>query len=411
MVAPKILFVHQNFPGQFPFIADALLKRGDKLAAIGSQTAKGVPGIDLRRWNNSRGSAPGILPAAAKAEADLIRAEAAAFSAMVLKGDGFTPDLIVGHPGWGETLFLKEIFPSAPQILLSELFYRTKGQDLGFDPEFDQGTFAGAMSSVGKNATTTLAYAYAERIIVPTPFQASSFPDLYAPMLRVLHEGVDLERARRKPGATLQLPNGRRLDGAKPVVTFINRSFERVRGFHIFMRALPKLLATVPDVDVVLIGQEEHNLYGDLPPGGGRWKDWMLAEVGTKLDMDRVHFLGRVPHSQMIEALSISWGHVYYTYPFVLSWSLIEAMGCECLIIGSDTEPVRDAVINGYNGLLYNFFDVDALSEAMIRAVREPEAFRDMRKAARESVFARFDRETVGVPGWLNEVDMVLAAN
>jgi len=409
LASRNILFVHQNFPGQFPHIAEALRARGDKIAAIGSGTAKGVPGIDVRKWTNSRSSTPGIVPSATKAEADLIRAEAAAYAAMALKGSGFTPDLIIGHPGWGETLFLKEIFPNARLILLGELYYRTKGADTNFDPEFDRDTFATTMNTVAKNATGSLAYADADRIIVPTAFQASTFPTSFDPVIRVLHEGVDLDRAKRKPGARVKLPDGRTFDGSRPVVTFINRSFERVRGFHIFMRALPRLLAEVPDAEIILIGQEKNNTYSGDAPDGRLWKDYMLAEVGERLPLDRVHFLGRVAHSEMINALSISWAHVYYTYPFVLSWSLIEAMGCECLIIGSDTAPVRDAITDGTTGILNDFFDVDALSATMIRACREPNEFNDVRKAAREAALVQFDLKTVGLPGWLTEIDAALS--
>jgi glycosyltransferase involved in cell wall biosynthesis len=406
----KILFVHQNFPGQFPFIADALVKRGDEVAAIGSKFARDFPGVMLQRWTNSRVETPGIWPAAAKPEADFIHAEAAAFAAMVLKSQGFIPDLIIGHPGWGETLFLNQIFPEARQILFGEIFYRSTGQDLDFDPEFGVATFSETLHALAKNATSTLAYSYADRIVVPTPFQAASFPKIYSPRLRVLHEGIDLQRARRKSDAVLSLPDGRTLDGSKPVVTFINRTFERVRGFPIFMRALPRFLAAVPEAEVILIGDEEgRGLYGKAPPGGGRWKDWMLGELGDRLDHSRVNFIGRVPHQTMVDAFSISWAHVYYSYPFVLSWSLIEAMACECLILGSDTAQLRDVVINGQNGLLNDFHDVEALTDAMIRAAREPGTFRAMRKAARESVFARFDLETVGLPGWLDEIDAVLA--
>lgn len=411
MAAPKILFVHQNFPGQFGFIVQALLDRGDQVAAIGSHMAKDFPGVDLRRWSTSRRSAPGISPAAGKVEAEFIHAEAAAFAAMALKSQGFVPDVIVAHPGWGETLFLNEIFPNARQILFGEIFYRTEGQDLFFDREFDEEAFDEKMGAVAKNITATLAYTFADRIMVPTPFQAAGFPDMYAPIMRVHHEGVDLTRARRQAGVTLTLPDGRILDGSKPVITFVNRSFERVRGFHIFMRALPKLMAANPDVEIVLIGRDENkNMYGAPPPGGGTWREYMLAEVGDRVDQTRMHFMGVVQHPQLIEALSISWAHVYYSYPFVLSWSLVEAMACECLIVASDTAALRDAVTNGETGILNDFFDVEALSDAMIRAVREPETFLAMRRAARECVFARFDREKVGVPGWLQEIDALLAA-
>jgi glycosyltransferase involved in cell wall biosynthesis len=403
----RILFVHQNFPGQFPHIVAALLNRGDKIAAIGGATARGRPGVDLRRWTNSHSSTPGIFPVAIRAEADLIRARAAALAAEQLKRDGFVPDIIIGHPGWGETLHLQSIFPDARMILLGEFYYLAEGGDVGFDREFEEPDLESAMRTTGKNATLALGLTMADLIVCPTPFQASTLPAIFQPRVRVLHEGIDLTRATRREGARLTLPGGRVLDARTPVITFINRNFERLRGFHIFMRALPALLEACPTVEIVLIGDEKSRGYGALPPGGGSWKEHMMGELAGRIDPDRLHFLGRVDHDVMIDALSIGAAHVYYTYPFVLSWSLVEAMACECLVLGSDTAPVRDAVVDGADGLLNDFFDVPALSAAMIRAVREPQAFQLLRAQARATAMARFDRATVGVPGWLALIDEV----
>ena len=408
MPARQILFVHQNFPAQFPHITAALLQRGDKIAAIGGATAKGIPGVDLRRWKNDRSSTPGLFPVAVRAEADLIRAQAAAVTALQLKRDGFDPDLIIGHPGWGETLHLRDIFPRAQMILFGEFFYRDTGADVGFDAEFEQRTFADTMRTNGKNATLALAYTMADRIICPTAFQAGTFPAALHPSITVLHEGLDLRRARRRPDARLRLPNGRTLTSDVPVITFVNRHFERLRGFHIFMRALPALLDACPTAQVVLIGQQDGSGYGGPAPGNRDWKSYMLEELGDRLDHSRVHFMGTVPHAQMIDAFSISAAHVYYTYPFVLSWSLVEAMACECLILGSDTAPVRDAITPGTDGILNEFFDIPALSTAMIDAVQRPDAFTLLRHAARETALARFEQSTTGVPGWLRTIDEVL---
>ena len=399
----NILIVHQNFPGQFPHIADALRARGDRVAAIGGETAKGRPGVDLRRWKTGRGSTPGIFPAATRAEADMIRGEAAAGAALQRRKDGFTPDVIIGHPGWGETLYLKEVWPDARMILLGEMLYRSHGADLNFDPEFCAPDLVRDLRVHAKNATQVLAYAWADRIVCPTPFQAASFPPGLRPLIRVVHEGVDLDRATRRAGATVKLPGGVVLDGSTPVVTFVNRTLEPLRGFHIFMRALPAFLDAVPDAQVVVIGGDGASGYGAESPGGKGWKPWLLEELGDRLDRSRVHFMGRVPHAQMIEAFSISWAHVYYTYPFVLSWSLVEAMACECLVIASDTPPVRDAMTDGEDGALLPFFDVAALSAALIRAAREPEAFRAMRRRARASA-RRYDA-AAGIAGWLTIVD------
>jgi glycosyltransferase involved in cell wall biosynthesis len=312
-----VLFVHNNFPAQFGFIAEALKARGLRCAVVGSESAKSAD-FPVRRWGLKRGTTPNIFPLAIRAEADLMRGRAAAESAMALRKQGFDPELIIGHPGWGETLLLRDVFPRARTILHGEFFYRPTGADVGF-----------------------------------------------------------------------------------------NRNFEPLRGFHVFMRALPRLLAEVPEAEVVLIGSAGRGYGGEVDKGS--WKEMMLAEVGPRLDLGRVHFVGRVPYDRMLAALSVSAAHVYYTYPFVLSWSLLDAMASECLIVASDTAPVRDVIRGGENGLMLDFFDPEALSAALIRACREPEAFAPLRKAARETVVTHYDRKRVCLPAWLELIDQVRA--
>lgn len=409
MAASRILFVHQNFPGQFPHIADAVLKRGHKVAAIGGSGIKGRPGVDVRRWTLSRGSTPGLFDAATRAEADLMRGHAAAEAALKLKADGFTPDLIIGHPGWGETLQLREVFPQARQMLFGEFFYRSQGADVNFDPEFERSTPISDFRIHAKNMGLALAYCEADMIVCPTAFQASLLPRGLQERVRIVHEGVDLDRARRIPDARFKLPDGRVLDGTKPVITFINRHFERLRGFHTFMRALPSVLERNSEVEVLLIGKDSPQVYGGALPDGQTWKAKMLAEVGDRLDLSRVHFTGAVDHGEMVKALSISAAHVYFTYPFVLSWSLVEAMACECLIVGSDTAPLHDAITPGVNGLLRDFFDPAGLADTLVEICQDPAAYAPLRAAARVTALERFDRATVGVPAWLDLIDEVLA--
>ena len=405
----NILIVHQNFPGQFPHIADALRKRGDRVAAIGAKTARPRPGVDFRSWSTNRGSTKGILDWATRAEADMIRGTAAAQTALQLKRDGFNPDVIIGHPGWGETLFLKEIWPAARVILFGEMLYRSHGSDLNFDLEFQGGReeMARNMRTHAKNATQVLAFAYADRIVCPTPFQAGSFPPALQPAIRIIHEGVDISKAVRRTGVKLKLPGGKVLDGKKPVITFVNRTFEPLRGFHIFMRALPAVLDACPDVDVLMIGSSAARGYGGESPTGKDWTNLILDELGDRLDRSRVHFLGKVPHDKLIDAFSISWAHVYYTYPFVLSWSLVEAMAAQCTIIASDTSPLHDAITDGVEGVLLPFFDTDALSDTLLRAARDPASFAGMGSAARERAIRDFDQAR-GTAAWLRLIDEVL---
>lgn len=403
----NVLIVHQNFPGQFPHIAAALVRRGDRVAAIGSATAKGMPGVDLRRWQHGRGTTQGIHVQAIRAEADMIRGSAALTAALQLKADGFVPDVILGHPGWGETLYLKVAFPQAKLILFGEYYYLAQGGDSGFDPEFGVPSVEERVRIVSKNATGAMTYLDADRIICPTPWQAGSFPAALQPRITTVHEGIDLGKARRRAKARVRTPGGAVLDGSRPVVTFVNRTLEPLRGFHVFMRALPAFLDACPDAHAIVIGEDRPSGYGGMSPGGKGWKAALLAELGDRLDLSRVHFMGRVPHDTMIDAFSIGAAHVYYTYPFVLSWSLVEAMATECLILAGDTLPVRDAVTDGVEGRLLPFFDIAALSDAMIAAAREPDRFAPMRAAARVRALAGFDRDA-GTAAWLAAADSAI---
>ena len=405
----KILFVHNNFPGRFEFLLPSLKAAGHDMAAI-AQGGQPVDGIPLLRWRSARGNTPGIFDLALRAETDFMRGRAAADCALKLKQDGFRPDLIIGHPAWGETLFIKEIFPEARQILVGEFYYRSRGGDVGFDAEFERPTMEDNFKVHAKNATMAMAYAEADRIVCPTPFQASVMPPAFRDRAVVIHEGIDIGRIRPIPGAVLRLRGETVLDGTKPVITFINRNFEPMRGFHIMMRALPALLRAVPDVHVLMIGNDKSRGYGIGAPEGTTWRAHLTKEVGQDLDRSRVFFTGTVPHDTMLSALSISRAHIYYTYPFVLSWSLLEAMACECLILGSDTPPLRDVIEPGANGLLHDFFDVQGLSQAMIEACRAPKRFTAIRKAARQTVIERFDQERVCLPAWMSLIDGLLAS-
>ncbi len=409
MSAPDILFVHSNFPGQFGFIAEALMQRGHRCAAI-TQTGKGIPGVSLATWSLKRGSAAQIHPFAVRAEADLMRAEAAAAAALALKNSGFLPKLIIGHPGWGETIFLKEIFPEARQILYGEYYYRYAGGDAGFDPEFPTGEpLHDSLRIHAKNASQLLAYADADVIVSPTPFQSSRFPDLLKSRLHIIHEGVDTATIRPNPQASFSLPDGRVLDRATPVITMINRRFEPLRGYHIFMRALPAVMQACPQAHFLLIGADQAGGYGLAAPKGKTWGQIFLDEVRDRLDLSRLHFTGTLPHAQMLAALSISSAHIYYTYPFVLSWSLLEAMASECAIIASATPPVQDVLVDGHNARLLPFFDVEALSATMIEALETPDRFLTLRQQARVDVMAGYDRQTSCRPAWMNLIDRVLA--
>jgi glycosyltransferase involved in cell wall biosynthesis len=403
----RFLFVHNNFPAQLGFVAAAMAARGHACRAIASTTGREIAGVPLLRWAAKRGTTPNIFPPATRAEADFIRGRAAADAALKLRDDGWAPDVIVGHPGWGETVFLREIFPAAKQVAYAEFYYRSEGADVGFDPEFGPLAMEERFRVHAKNATMAMAFAEADCIVAPTAFQASLLPQAFRGRAKILHEGVDTDRIR--PDLKAGLKRGELvLDRSTPVVTFINRRFEPLRGYHIFMRALPRFMEEVKDAQILLIGSDNSSGYGQPAPKDMTWKARYLDEVKGRIDPARLHFTGTLPHQHMLAALSISRAHVYYTYPFVLSWSLLEAMACECLIVASDTAPVRDAIVPGENGLLLDFFDHDALANALIAACRRPDDFKALRRAARETVLSRFNRTDCAV-AWVELLEDLCA--
>ena len=412
-----VLFVHNNFPGQFRDLAETLVARGVACCAISQPHSPGVLGVRRAAYTLAKGTTEGIFPLAIRAEADLLRAQGAWRAAKALQGEGWEPAVIVGHPGWGETVLLNEVFPRARQVAFAEFFYHARGFDVGFDEEFMQQTeesalrvraknlamslayAEGALKAEAKNAVMTWAYAQADAIVAPTAFQASVLPAVFRPLVRVIHEGVDVEAIRPGAAQPFELPDGRVIAPGTPVITHVNNNLEPLRGMHIFARALPRLLAEVPDVQVLIAGTAATSSYGGSAPDDMTWKD--VAFQGVEIDPSRVHFLGRLPHERMLAALRLSSAHVYYTYPFVLSWSLTEAMASGCYIIASDTPPLHDAIEDGVSGRLLPFFDVDALSRAMIEACRNPAATAPLRAAARTAAVAKFSRAK-GRAAWLD---------
>ena len=394
-----VLFVHNNFPAQFADLGRTLVERGVRCAAIGGALAPGLPGMALGRYALQKGTTPGIFPLAVRAEADLIRGTSALRLARRMRDEGFDPAVIVGHPGWGETVFLKQVFPNARQVVFAEFYYHGQGLDVGFDPEFFPPTEDGALRAEAKNAVMSMAYAQADAIVAPTEFQAATLPAVFRRLVRVIHEGVDVEAIRPGPAEPFALPDGRVIPPGTPVVTYANNHMEPLRGLHIFARALPRLMAEVPDVQVLMFGQDSARPYGGQPPDGRTWRETVFE--GLTIDPARLHLLGRAPHDQLLAAMRLSTAHAYYTYPFVLSWSLVEAMASGCYVIASDTPPLHEAIEDGVSGRLLPFFDPDALARALIAACRDPKASEPLRKAARRTAVARFSRSK-GREAWLS---------
>lgn len=317
---------------------------------------------------------------------------------------GYVPDVIFGHSGWGETLFLKEVWPEAKLIVYAEFYYQGRGADVGFDPEAGDGSFDHVLIAQGRAAHLGQALLHADAGVAPTEWQASTYPPALRRMIEVIFDGVDSAAVKPNPTASVTLPDGRVLRAGDEVLTFVNRNLEPYRGYHSFMRALPDVLSARPDAQVVIVGGDEVS-YGPAPKDGRRWKDVYLDEVKDRLDLSRVHFLGKVPYPTFVSLMQVSRAHAYLTYPFVLSWSMLEAMSAGALVIASDTAPVREVIRHGENGLLVDFFDIAGWSRTLIQALEKPEQFLPLREAARKTVLEKYDLRSVCLPRMVAAVE------
>jgi glycosyltransferase involved in cell wall biosynthesis len=407
----NILFVHQNFPGQFKHLAPELARRGHRVVAaiMRDPGVRNWKGVELFPYTPARGSTPGIHPWVGDFEAKTVRGEACMRAALTLRAQGFTPDVIVAHPGWGESLFLKEVWPQARLGIYCEFYYHATGTDVGFDPEFGMPGVAEACRISLKNINNMLHFGIADAGIAPTHWQASTFPPAFRDRISVIHDGIDTAALTPDGNARFTLGDIQ-LGRGDEVITFVNRNLEPYRGYHIFMRSLPVLLRRRPEARVVIVGGDEVS-YGSQAPEGRTWKEVFAAEVAPELGKDgaRVHFVGKLAYDDFVRLMQVSTVHVYLTYPFVLSWSLLEAMSLGCAIVASDTAPLREAIVHDETGRLVDFFDASALAAATIALLEDPQARARLGAAARAFARAHYDLETVCLPRQLAWVDGLAA--
>ncbi len=394
----KLLFVHQNFPGQFLHLAPEMQRLGHDVRALTDATNTKTAPVPVLRYTHKSQELDAKATRLGRSFTQMSdRGVSVARHARRMRADGYVPDVIYGHSGWGETLFLKEVWPEARLLVFAEFYYRGIGMDTGFDPEFQVQGFDQVMIAQSRAAYLAQALIHADAGISPTAWQASTHPPALRRMIEVIFDGVDCDRLTPNPQARFTLPNGRILARGDEVLTFVNRNLEPYRGYHIFLRALPEVLAARPGAQVVIVGDTGVS-YGSAPKGGGTWKDLILDEVKDRLDLSRVHFVGKLPYDRLVDLIHVSRVHAYLTYPFVLSWSMVETMAAGTLVIGSNTAPVAEVIQDGVNGKLVDFFDVKGWSAALTDALARPEAYAAMREAARRSIRDRYDLRSVCLP-------------
>ena len=379
----RYLFVHQNFPAQFLHLLRHLAAQNrhellfiteaqrNQIAGV-RKLVRGMPRVQSADWH----------PYLREAEIAMQRADLAAKAARSLKTLGFTPDIIIGHHGWGELLHINDVWPDTPLLGYHEFFYNLDGYDVGFDPEFPPAPDMAARIRT-KNTINLMALSNPGLGQTPTVFQHSTYPAWARPKITVLPEGVNLQVCRPDPALRRRIVTlgGYKVKPSEKLVSYVVRDLEPYRGFHVIMRALPRILSARPDARVILVGGDGVS-YG-ARPGNSTWREHMQTELAGKLDMSRVHFAGRVQYETYVKLLQRSDAHVYLTYPFVASWSLREAMAAGCALVASDTAPVREFVTHRKTGLLVPFLQPDKIADGVLEMLEDEKLSLRLRRAAR----------------------------
>ena len=386
-----ILFIHQNMPAQFKHLAPALAAQPrHRVVFITRREGGDLPGVRRVSYAGPRPAGERTHHYVRQFESSVRYGQQAARVMLDLKREGFDPAVVIGHPGWGEMLFVKEVFPRARVISYAEFYYNARGSDVGFEP--------GSVVSLdtvcrarARNAHLLLSLEMADVGLSPTEWQRSQHPTIFQPKIKTIFDGIDTDIVKPNPKAAFKLDDGRTLTRDNEVLTYVARNFEPYRGFPSFIRSLPAILAARPNAHVVITGGDEVS-YGKEPPDGKTWRQVMLAEVpldGPEF-AGRVHFTGKLGYARYLSLLQVSSVHMYLTVPFVLSWSCFEALSSGCVIVASDTAPVREVIDHGENGFLVEMYDPEAISRQTIEALAARGDMLSIRKAARGLIGDRY---------------------
>ncbi len=385
----KILFLHPNFPAQFRHLAVALAQDPRNQVVFGTTRKDGeLPGVHRAMYEPSREVRPETHHYVRFLESAVLQGQGVYRMLQTLRSQGFVPDLVYGHSGWGPTLFIKDIIPKAKLICYFEWFYHARGTDADFDPKEPLTDDDVARIRI-KNAPILTDLYTCDYGLSPTYWQRKQFPPEFHSKINVIHDGVDTSFFQPNPGAKLVLPSlNLDLSHVDELVTYVGRGMEPYRGFPQFMEAVAILQQRRPQTHVVIVGQDRV-AYGRSLPDGKTYKQLMLETL--PLDLSRIHFTGLLPYTDYLQVLQASSVHVYLTRPFVLSWSMLESMATGCLLVGSNTPPVREMIQDGVNGLLAEFFSPSEIADRIEEALKYPEKMLAIRQKARETIQKNYE--------------------
>jgi glycosyltransferase involved in cell wall biosynthesis len=385
----KILFLHPNFPAQFRHLATTLGQNKNYEIVYGTKRQEGeISGVRKLIYNPSREARKETHHYVRTLENAVLEGQAIYRLGDQLKKEGFYPDIVYGHSGWGPTLFIKDIFPKATLLCYFEWFYNAHGSDADFNPLDPLNADDEARIRI-KNAPILIDLYSCNYGLCPTRWQKQQFPPEYQDKITVLHDGVDTDYFQPKPGHQLTLPRiNLDLSQTSEIVTYVARGMEPYRGFPQLIETISILQKRRPNCHFVIVG-ENRVAYGKKLPEGQSYKDLMLEKF--PLDLSRVHFTGLLPYGEYLQVLQASSVHIYLTYPFVLSWSMLESLSTGCLVIASNTPPVKEVIQDGYNGLLVSFFSPEKIANRVEEVLDHPTKMEPIRVKARETIVNNYN--------------------
>lgn len=377
-----VLFLHQNYPAQFRYIAPRLVRDyGWQCTFMTAKEEGSLPGVSKITYRCTGGATKGNHFATRNFENTVHEAHAV-FETLKYRRD-LQPDLIVAHTGFGSSLFLPFLY-DAPLINFVEYFYRPVGQDMGFRPEMPVSE-ENLLRIKTKSAMILLDLENCDRAWAPTNYQRDFFPPEFRSKIDVIFDGIDTDIYHRRLNPERRLPSGHVVPRDTRIVTYVARGFERMRGFDIFMEVARRTYEQYPNVLFVVVGADGVHYGPDLTyTDKASFREEVLSS--GRYDLSKFHFTGWVSEPYLAEILSISDLHIYLTEPFIASWSLVDAMSCGAVVLASDQRCVREYIRPGENGLLRDFFDVEGLAADAVRVLRDPAEFRPLSVAAQETV-------------------------
>jgi glycosyltransferase involved in cell wall biosynthesis len=368
-----IVFVHQNFPAQFGHIASYLSRtRGWRCTFVTKAASGTIGGLECLQFH-LKGGATTQSHFCSRTFENSIWHSHAVYEALEARPD-IVPDLVVGHSGFLSTVFLRELY-DCPIVNYFEYFYHTRGSDLDFRPEFPSAPIK-MLRARARNATLLLDLENCDLGYSPTRWQHSLLPQPFRSKVRTIFDGIDTTIWRPQPGLPRRVGD-RSIGDDVRIVTYVARGMESMRGFDVFMRVAKRIYQERSDVLFVVVGQDRVCYGADREFTGSRtFKEWVLEQ--DDYDLSRFLFTGMLPPAALADLLAISDLHIYLTVPFVLSWSLMNALACGTTVLASDTAPVREMIRHGETGLLAGFSDVDGLARAALQVLADPGAYRHL---------------------------------